>query len=124
MSRKIKKAEIYRQELRSGMTCKSIAQKYGISVQAVYAACGKVSKSRFRIYTPEDCIWPGLRNWLNENKVSRRDLLNRMGLEYGSTNLVCLNENLKGTKDIRLSFMRKMTRISGLTLDELFGEGL
>ena len=124
MRKKIKKAEIYREELRSGMTCKDIAQKHGISVQAVYAACGKVSRSRFHTYEREDCVWAGLRNWLNDNKVSRRELLHRMGLEYGSTNLVCLNDNLSGKKDMRFSFMRKMTAITGLTLDELFGEEL
>lgn len=122
MVKEAKKAELYRQELQSGMSCKEIAAKYGISNQAVYAVCGHVRKNCFQEYTPKGCVWPGLRKWLNENRVSRRELLNKMGLEYGSTNLANLNEKLRGRRDVRISFIRKMRKITGLTYEELFEE--
>jgi len=39
-SRPAKKAELYRKELQNGLSCKEIAVKYGISVQAVYDIVG------------------------------------------------------------------------------------
>ena len=122
MQRKAKKAELYREELRRGLSCKEIAQKYGISHQAVYAACGSVSTIRFRKYEKKDCIWKGLRYWLNENEVTKRNLLRQMGLEYGHCNLERLNQNLKGRNDLRLSFIRKMIEITGMEFEELFQE--
>lgn len=122
MQKKTKKADLYRNEIASGLSVREIAAKYGVSPQAVYAVCGRSNIKNFRVYTPEGCAWPGLRKWLNENKVSKRELLNKMGLEYGDTNLVNLNENLRGRKDVRISFIRKMMKISGLTFEELFGE--
>lgn len=123
MGRKPKQALIYRQEMESGLTCKEIAAKYGISTQAVYAACCKVHKTYFRKYSREACIWPGLRDWLNDNQVSRRELLQLMDMEYGSTNLEKLRERLQGNRDLRLSFIRKIMAITGLSFEELFGEG-
>lgn len=122
MVRKGKKADIYREELRSGMSCKEIAQKYGVSVQAVYAACGSVKTIRFRRYEEKDCIWKGLRCWLNAHEVSRRNLLRKMGLEYSHCNLERLNQNLKGRNDLRMSFIKKMLEITGMDFEELFGE--
>lgn len=120
--RPAKKAELYRQELRRGMSCREIAGKYGISVQAVYAACGSVRTTRFRQYEPEACVWVGLRHWMNYHKVSRRALLQKMGLEYSHCNLARLNDNLRGRSDLRMSFIRKMMEITGLTFEELFRE--
>ena len=122
-SRPAKKAELYRKELQNGLSCKEIAVKYGISVQAVYAACGSVRTNRFRQYNPEDCIWVGLRHWLNYHKVSRRALLRKMELEYSQQNLERLNNNLRGKTDLRMSFIRKMMEITGMHFEELFREG-
>lgn len=122
MPRKAKKADLYRKELRSGMSCREIAEKYGISVQAVYAACGSVQGVRFRRYEEKDCIWVGLRHWLNYHEVSKRSLLRQMGLEYSHCNLERLNQNLKGRNDLRMSFIRKMMSITGMTYEELFRE--
>lgn len=120
--RAAKKSELYRQEFQKGLSCREIAGKYGISMQMVYSACGSVKKNRFRQYGPEACIWAGLRNWLNEQKVTRRALLQRMDLEYKSCNLERLNNNLRGKTDLRMSFIRKMMGITGMTFEELFRE--
>lgn len=122
MARKGKKADIYRAELHSGMSCKEIAEKHGVSVQAVYAACGSVKSINFREYEAKDCIWVGLRCWLNEHRMSKRSLLREMGLEYSHCNLERLNQNLKGRNDLRLSFIKKLIEITGMTFEELFRE--
>ena len=116
-----KKADVYRAELQSGMSCKEIAAKHGVSLQAVYAACGGDFRKRFRKYGETECVWTGLRHWLNDNEMSRRNLLRSMGLEYSHCNLERLNQNLRGEKDLRMSFIRKMMEISGMTFEELFG---
>lgn len=118
--KKNKKADVYRAELRAGMSCKEIAAKYGVSLQAVYAACGGDFRKRFRPYRETECIWTGLRNWMNANEVSRRNLLRSMGLEYSNCNLERLNQCLRGEKDLRMSFIRKMMELSGMTFEELF----
>ena len=102
------------------MSCREIAERHGVSIQAVYAACGGVRNNTFRPYGEKECIWKGLRNWLNDQQVSRRKLLLAMGLEYGQCNLERLSRNLKGEKELRMSFIRKMMDISGKTFEELF----
>lgn len=120
MGKRTKRAELYREELRSGMTCKAIAEKYGISVQAVYAACGSIKSVRFRRYEKKDCVWRGLRNWLNAHEVSRKMLLQEMGLEYSNCNLERLRQKLTGKLDIKMSFIRKMMEITGMDFEDLF----
>lgn len=64
----------------SGMGYKDIAEVFGISRQRVQQIAGSVCY--FRPVEEKDCIYKGIRDWLNENHYSRIDLVRLM---YGYT---------------------------------------
>ncbi len=82
----MKKAEIYRMERNSGLTFREIADKYGVSKQFVHQMCSESTDSLFRGWLKERCIYVNLRNWMNDNKISKKELLQRLGLEALSGN--------------------------------------
>ena len=82
-----KMANIYRAERENGLKYREIAEKYGVTVQRVAQACGKFNPYRFAFVTEKGCIYAGLRNWMNENKVSNNELCRRLGLEVAGENL-------------------------------------
>ena len=74
----MKKYELYRLEREKGLSYREIASKYGVSMQNIAQACAKSNPCHFRFWTDEQCIYPNVRNWLNENKIS-------IGLKSGVT---------------------------------------
>ena len=62
-------------KLRSqGMTYQEIADVVGCSKSYVGSILSKSDKSKFRTITPKDCVYVGIRNWMNENKISKAEL--------------------------------------------------
>lgn len=56
---------------KNGMTYQQIGDVFGISKQRVYAIAGETAKHYHRHITKEQCVYDGLRGYLNENKISR-----------------------------------------------------
>ena len=56
---------------KNGMTYQQIGDVFGLSRQRVFAIIGGTVKHLHRPITKEQCVYDGLRNWLNENKISR-----------------------------------------------------
>ena len=104
----------------SGMTCRAIAEKHGVSHQRVQSVVGKYSPAHFRYLTESGCIYPNLRRWMNSNKVSRAEFLRRMGLEAYPENKRRLNAVMTGNYDVRRSFVDRMLRVTGMTYEEMF----
>ena len=62
-------------------------------------------------------VWPTLERWLAENKVS----VNRFGQMLDvSTNTIY--HYLHGFREPTLSMCQKMADVTGMTMDELFGQ--
>ena len=68
-----------------GFKYHEIAEIVGVSRQYVASVCGKGDPAYFRT-VGEQCVYPNIRNWMNENKVTRRELLRRMGFTVSSSN--------------------------------------
>ena len=64
------KTDLYLADRAEGMSLREIAQKYGVSHQAVAQVCSKYMPGRFVPYSSEQVVYPDLRRWLNENKVA------------------------------------------------------
>ena len=116
----MKKADIYRAEREKGMTYKQIAEKYGVSHQAVSQACGRGDPRYFRIVTEEGCIYTNLRKWMNKNEVSFAELLRRMGKERASGNLTRLHEQLRGKVELKKSTIDQLIAVTGIRYEKLF----
>ena len=104
-----------------GMTYKQIAERCGCSYQNVMQMMAKYKASQFRALTKERCIWDGLRNWLNENKMSNSELIRkRYGRNHVGQVAETLRRQMKGERQLKkddIDFFRELT---GLTYEELF----
>ena len=64
----------------SGMTCQQVAEKHGTTKQYVSQITCRCRRSGHKSVTADQCIYPNLRNWMNDHKISRPELLDRMYL--------------------------------------------
>ena len=116
------KSEIYRMERDKGLKYREIAEKYGVSRQWVASACGKWQPSRFTPYDEKACRYENLRKWLNNEKLTRNELLRRLGLECHNKNYKRLLTILSGRCDFRKREIDKLIALTGLTYEQLFAE--
>lgn len=63
-----------------GMSYRQIAAEFGISYQRVHQMIG--TECHFRPVKEDECIYKGLRDWMNENRYSRTHFVR---LLYGKT---------------------------------------
>ena len=108
----------YRQQ---GMTYKEIATKIGVTKQRVAQIIGKQSIPHFRPIIHEDCIFPNLMKWMNENKVSRKEFCRRMN-GGDACDASYFTKIMRGEKDIQKSTIDKMLKVTGLTYEVMFYE--
>lgn len=102
------------------MTYREIAAKHGVSYQNVAQACAKMRKDYFKPYSPEDVVYPKLRRWLNENRVSRAELLRRMQFGWGYSYQARVSLWFRGESFPQKETIDKILEVTGLTYEELF----
>lgn len=122
MNRPHPKADIYRAEEARGLSRREIAEKYGVSKQAVHQACGKYAPGHFRDITEKGCVYPNLRNWMNENNVGYMELARRMGLLACRKNIQTNQGWMSGRCDPRKETIDKMIAITGIPYEKLFAK--
>jgi transcriptional regulator with XRE-family HTH domain len=115
--------ELYAQDRAEGMTYREIAGKYGVSYQAVAQSLSRHAPSQFRPFDAEGCVYPVLRNWLNENKVSKAELLRRMGRVPCEKSSNTLRSYLRGETYPLKGYIDDLLQATGLTYEELFWRG-
>lgn len=117
--------DLLRADRAQGMTYRQIGEKHGISRSRVYQIIGGDTDKRescFRGITEKDCIYPNLRKWMNDNKISKIELTRRIFGE-GHTELQCrLSEWLRGKCYPTKKNIDRFIKVTGLTYEELFKE--
>ena len=104
-----------------GLTYQQIADKLGVSRQYVGVLCVRSTPRGFQFITEKGCIYPNLRDWMNENRVSRSELVRRMGLNNSPMHYVsALSSYMRGICDPPKWFIDKMLEETGLTYEQLF----
>lgn len=106
-----------------GYKHREIAEKFGVSRQYVAQVCG-VCDPAYYVPVDERCIYPNLRIWMNENKVSRKELLRRMGLTGNPGNYERLASYLRGDAHPRKQYIDRMLAATGMTYEKLFYTGI
>lgn len=105
----------------SGLTYAQIAEMFGVSKQRVAQTCGKCQPRHFQYITEKGCIYPNLRKWMNENKVSKYELVRRMGyVNSQSAASVALREHMIGRTEMKKSYIDKLLKVTGLSYEVLF----
>ncbi len=107
-------------ELRAqGMKFREIAEKFGVTKQYVACVCGTSESGKY-IPVGDECVFPNLRRWMNENKVSRSEMLRRMGLEKHTNNMSRLCRCLRGEQQPRKDYIDKLLAVTGMTYEVMF----
>lgn len=117
-----RKADIYMAEREAGLTYREIAEKYGVSRQCVAQSCGRRDVNHFKPYTKEEVVYPNLRKWLNDNKVSRYEFIRRMGRNPHSETSSLISAEFRGKKYPHKKTIDKFIEVTGLTYEQLFAE--
>lgn len=113
-------ADLYRKERAQGKTYQEIADKYGVTKQAVSLACRQNTSNGFRVYTEKGCIYPNLRKWLNKNKVSRAQLARRMGMVGYHSTANRVGAILSGKLEPTKGTIDKLLQITGMKYETMF----
>lgn len=116
------KGEIYRIERDKGLKYREIAEKYGVSKQAVAQLCGKHQPTGFTFFTEKHCSFVNLRKWLNSQRLTTAELLRRLGLVPHQYNYTRLYDTLSGRRELKKSEIDKFIALTGLTYEQLFAE--
>lgn len=107
-------------ELRKqGMTYQEISDILGCSKSYVGSQLSNSEEYKFRTLTPKDCIYVGLRNWMNKNKVTRASFCRMMyGYVHPATHMR-YSAIFRG-KDCTKKTIDKILSITGLAYEEAF----
>lgn len=105
----------------NGATYAEIAKRFGVSKQRVSMILGQADGAKFKPFTPERCVYPILRKWPNDNKVSVAELTRRMYGNASANNHKYVRVILRGcSKDIRKPTIDKLIKATGLKYEQLF----
>lgn len=110
---------MYKADRAKGMTYRQIAEKYGVSTQRVQQVCCKHYPYRFRVIT-DKCVYPNLRDWMNRNRISRNELLRRMGESVHPEKIARLSDCMNGKYEPRKSMIDKLIKATGMSYEVLF----
>ena len=108
--------DIFKMRL-EGATYQEIADKYGITRQRVEAILKMRGPSNKKY---EKCIYKGLREWLQQNNYKLTDLQNIISKKEQSQSSNSLRMKLSGERDFRLSEIKSIINLTGMTFEELF----
>lgn len=116
----MKKYEIYRKERDAGLTYKEIAEKYGVSKQNVAQSCAQYHPRFFKFWTPSRCVYPNVRKWLNDNKMTTAEMVRRMGCKNHTNTNQSMRNYLRGKDYPPKLKIDKLLAITGLTYEQFF----
>lgn len=122
--KKARRADLYMADRMAGMKYAEIAKKYGVSYQCVAQTCARRGVSHFKPYTADECVYPYLRAWLNENMVSRYEFIRRLGESQHAANNARIGDHFRGKTYPRKETIDKFIAVTGLTYEKLFAREL
>lgn len=105
-----------------GYTQAQIAEKLGISKQAVSEALARRRINYFKPISEKQCKYRNIRKWMNENKVSIIEIVRRFGLLPNTNNHARVRRILCGDLEPRKIWLIEFSMITGLPVETLFEE--
>ena len=113
---KYRKTDKYLEDRKLGMTYREIAAKYGVTFQSVQYACMKHEGGTFRYFQPDEVVYPNLRRWLNDNRITKAEFARRLGMKPDKQ-ITCW---LSGQTSPNKHTISKFITATGLSYEELF----
>ena len=106
-----------------GIRHSEISRIVGVSRQRVSQICGKYNPSHFCVFTPPMCVYPNWRNFMNENKITKSELIRRMGLEVNPSSMQRVGSWMRGVNYPQKQSIDLLISATGLTYELLFFRG-
>lgn len=105
----------------NGATYRELATTFGISRQRVFSIIGGQFQNHFKEITADECVYPKLRQWLNENRITRAELCRMLAgnthpRSYSSVLDFCRGNTSRITKQV----IDRYLLVTKLTYEELF----
>lgn len=112
-------------ELRmQGLTFAEIGKRLGVSKQRIAQCCAgmnpKQTARACRIKDLDCIIYPNLKKWMLENKVSISEMMRRIGLDTGSRRSESFRNKLKGRTQLTITDIKKILAVTGGTFEQMF----
>lgn len=107
------KADAYLADRAKGMSYRQVAEKHGVSYQAVYACCTKQDGRWKKTISDKGCIYPNLRTWLNADKPRQERFFRAM-------KGCCIRNFLNGTMEPKKNVIDRMLKLTGMRYEEMF----
>nr|DAJ48863.1 MAG TPA: Protein of unknown function (DUF2774) [Caudoviricetes sp.] len=104
-----------------GMTFQQIADELGVTRQRVAQYCAGVNAKHYRFCGEKTCVYVGLRNWMNENRVSITALLQMMGYVFAPESNERWKRKLAGKSALRIDEIKRILAVTGMTFEQAFG---
>ena len=103
-----------------GFSYTEIARQLGISKQAVQQGLAEQDMRYFQFVTEKGCIYPNIRKWMNDNRVSVSEIARRMGLLPHSCTSARIRSYLTGRVSPNKPTIDKILSITNLTYEQAF----
>ena len=116
--REMTKTEMYLQARAQGLSCTEVAEMFGTSRQNVSFLTCKHMPKEFRGWNKDNCVYPNLRKWLNDHRMSVSVLQAKLNVPRSTVYTFCRGENAYCAKSTIDAFLR----VTGMTYAELFEE--
>ena len=112
-------------ELRmQGLTFAEIGKRLGVSRQRIAQCCAGTNPEATawacRIKDLDCIIYPNLKKWMLENKVSISEMMRRIGLDTGSRRSESFRNKLKGRTQLTITDIKKILAVTGGTFEQMF----
>jgi hypothetical protein len=105
-----------------GFTYDQIGQILKVTKQAAWqSANSKGCADWFQHVTPERCVYKGLRDWMNENRVNLSEMLRRANIPKNRHSSVA--GALRGETQPKKDLIDTILKTTGLTYEQAFGGG-
>jgi transcriptional regulator with XRE-family HTH domain len=103
-------------------TYSEIARITGVSRQYVSQVIVRIGKplTDFRKLSEKDCVYDGIRNWWNSNRMSYHKFFDLMGMRYHQTNITRLQRYFSGEFQPRKDYIDRLISVTGLSYEQLF----
>ena len=106
-----------------GRTYEEIAKHFGVSRQRVFQIVGGTNPYHFVGVTDEQCVYPTIRKWMNDNKISRNEVTRMIYGNILPNNYRRTMCRLAGRTEIGKDFIDKILELTGFTYEEAFVRG-
>ena len=112
-------------ELRmQSLTFEEIGKRLGVSKQRIAQCCAGMNPEATawacRIKDLDCIIYPNLKKWMLENKVSISEMMRRIGQDTGSRRSESFRNKLKGRTQLTITDIKKILAVTGGTFEQMF----